>query len=229
MSEVTLTKKQRNLAAKTIESIYAAYWAKGGLAETTDKATEAREGLSQTLFGLALEADRVGNGKAEATAEVFTALCKAGETHLKETDRKPDQEASRPVAEILPCWPVLKSNLLKGIKAGVRPSGYKSERAFRAETQERAKKATKKGRQNAGEGSAVLTIESAKLTETLKHLIQVCSTLKGEATEMAADILLEVMPRIDALREEPSESVSRKTQKTSERIDEDNPAVAEAI
>lgn len=218
MSEVTLTKKQRSLAAKTIDAIYASYWAKGGLAEVGDKATELKSGLSQTLFGLALEADKTGNGKAEATAEVFSALCKAGETHLKESDKKPDQEASRPVAEILPCWPVLKSNLLKGIKAGIRPSDHKTEYSFKTATQEKTKKAAKKSRQNAGEGSAVLTIESAKLTETLKHLIQVCATLKGDAMEMAADILLEVMPRIDALRVGPK----------TETKNEENPAAEEA-
>lgn len=224
MSEVTLTKKQRTLAAKTIDAIYAAYWAKGGLDEVAGKANELKAGLSGTLFGLALEADRVGNGKASAIADVFTALCKAGETHLKESDKKPDQEASRPVAEILPCWPVLKSNLLKGIKAGIKPSEHKTERAFRAATAAKTKKARKTGRQNAGEGTAVLTIDSAKLTETLKHLIQVCATLKGDAQEIAADILLEAMPRIDALRETPT--TAKPTSETDSR--DQNPAAEEA-
>jgi len=124
--------------------------AEGGFLELNDKAREAKQGLSQHIYGLAVQIDKDGKN-----VDVFLEACKAAERKMK------DELNIGSIKDELPPWTQFKSNIKAAWKAGIRPGQFPNEQKQRQALQE-ARKAEK----DASEGSAPSeTGESQSQTE----------------------------------------------------------------
>lgn len=130
----TLKLPARRLAAKAIESVHLAYYEKGGIRDTAATLTTQLESASVHVYAIAKFAAKAESSLEEA-GSLFIEMCDYAETEYK---REHDVENLR---EALPTWATYKSNVLRGLRAGLSPLDFKTEKVYRSKTMEKVSKA----------------------------------------------------------------------------------------
>lgn len=120
----------RRLAAKAIESVHLAYYEKGGIRDTAATLTTQLLSAGQHVFALAKHAAKAHPKSIEKAASMFADMCEyAEQTYKTEHDVENLREA-------LPTWATFKSNVLRGLRAGLNPLEHKTEKVYRSKTME---------------------------------------------------------------------------------------------
>src|SRR5262245_60766014 len=102
-----LSGAQKRIASRAIEDTHLAYYEKGGLRDTLEKARVQSEGVSSHIYSLARYAAKTAPSLEQARV-LFGALCRHAEDAYKtvhEIENIKDPEKG------LPVWPVFKSNI----------------------------------------------------------------------------------------------------------------------
>lgn len=111
-SAIVLTGEQTEFARGQIDAF----------AKDYGKAKAGINNMSSHLLQLAIRAAK--DGGAKKAEEVYKAFCRDAEVYYKQTHLKDGEE--QPIKKLLPFWPVAKSQVLAGIKAGLDVSKYKT-------------------------------------------------------------------------------------------------------
>jgi len=190
---VTIADTLKHTAAKTMETMFRAYHAKGGVAEMEAKLEQKRSGLAQGIFELAVTAARLGDKKLSWTEAYFKAICKAAETEFKETHADVEN-----IKEALPCWPVFKSEILRAINDGLSPADFDNYGALKSARMEQSRASRESTEMRTGERAAgtegaeqsgtniAPALGAGKTTVTAK-LAACLTVLQGAITGMEQD------------------------------------------
>jgi len=105
---------------------------KGGYNDVRKKLEEKEAGLSSHIYALAKIASKLASSQnrgkyvPEVCVAYFQAMCKVAEQHLKD---KAGEELGAPienVKDVLPVWPVFKSNIKRNMETGADPGLYET-------------------------------------------------------------------------------------------------------
>lgn len=128
----TLTRAAKNRAYRAIENVHLAFYEKGGLRDQLVAVDNAQQKISEHIFGLAVYAAKQALNPRDAR-ELFTNMCTYAEGKYKEEHKVEN------LAEALPVWRVYKSNILRGVKLGLKPPEYDTEYDFRRAVMEKVR------------------------------------------------------------------------------------------
>lgn len=128
----TLTRAAKQRALRAIENVHLAFYEKGGIRDTLATLNDQQEKVSEHIFGLAVYAAKQALNPADAR-ELFTNMCEYAEDHYKK------EHSVDNLADALPVWRVYKSNILRGVKLGLKPPEYDSEYEFRKAAMEKVR------------------------------------------------------------------------------------------
>lgn len=200
-----LSRQAKYRAARAIENVHLAYYQRGGLRDTEEKASEQRQSIAQELFNLARFATEQSKTR-DAAIRYFGELCEYAETRYKK-----EHEVEN-LREALPTWATLKSNILRGVRDyQLDPLEYRSEGAFRIAMQKE---------QAALPAPTLRVLSPAKLDElfssTIPHeavrpllsqVVHHCELLKKRSDTAAVKVLQsaldELAPLVDQRRAGP--------------------------
>ena len=115
---VVMTDPLRKAACKAIDATFKAYTAKNGLKDLEQKIEEATKSTASSIMELAQTSQRMGGVYPGQIRAWFSSLCSVAEQHFKDDHKVTD------VASLLPCWAVYKSEILRAVKIGLRPTDY---------------------------------------------------------------------------------------------------------
>jgi hypothetical protein len=125
-----LKPNQRKRAEAAIENVHLAYYEKGGIRDTVSQLEGQLETASRHVFGLAQYAAQQHPDDLKVAAQLYVELCEYAEQAYKRTHEVEN------LREALPTWATYKSNVLRGLKAGLNPLEHKSEKVFRSKSME---------------------------------------------------------------------------------------------
>jgi len=128
----TLTRAAKNRAYRAIENVHLAFYQKGGLRDMIAAVDAAQQKISEHVFGLAVYAAKQALNPKDAR-ELFANMCEYAEGKYKE------EHAVENLADALPVWRVYKSNILRGVKLGLKPPEYETEYDFRKAVMEKVR------------------------------------------------------------------------------------------
>jgi hypothetical protein len=134
----------KRIAAQAIENVHLEYYEKGGVRDTAALLTEKLESASRHVFSLAVYAAKNTTDITEA-GRVFVEMCNYAEDSYKK-----EHEVDN-LREALPTWATYKSNILRGLRAGLSPLESKSEKQFRSKTMELVSRSRQDTAEVAGE------------------------------------------------------------------------------
>lgn len=193
---VQLTRSAKARAARAIEDVHLAYYAKGGIRDLEDKLGEQRGAASRHIFALAIYASENAKTLEEAIAQ-FQALCAYAEARYKQ------EHGVVNLKEVLPTWAVFKSNILRGMREyGLDPIEYRSEGAFRVamqRQQEQLAPPSPKLTQRAIDKALSTTVTYDPVRTLLSQILFECQALKRSKQKEAEVILRETMDRLSQL------------------------------
>lgn len=126
-----LSTAARRRAGLAIENTHKEYTKEGGLRDREKEKSEAEQKCSTYIFGLAQFAAQ-NRPKSVSTEDMFATLCKYAESQFK------DKHNVTNVEDALPVWKVFKSNINRGLRAGLDPKKFETEWEFRKATAESA-------------------------------------------------------------------------------------------
>ncbi|MDE2097317.1 MAG: hypothetical protein KGL39_08750 [Patescibacteria group bacterium] len=211
-------------AGKTIETMFRAYHAKGGVAEMETKLEQKRNGLAQGIFELAVTASKLGQGKQSWTIAYFKEICKAAENEFK--DAHADVEN---IKTVLPCWPVFKSELNRAIDVGLNPQDFSSYGAIKAARMEQSRAERESEEMRTGEragttgagaeegtgvaealGAGKVTI-TPKLAAVLKVMQAAINGMDADTQDAFADKLARLIAKHAPSTEQKQEQIDEST------------------
>lgn len=197
----------RNVAAKAIENVHLAYFEKGGIRDNAAHLAGQLESASRHVFAIARYAARAHPKSTEEAAQMFVLMCEyAEQTYKKEHEVENLREA-------LPTWATYKSNVLRGLRAGLNPLEHKTEKVFRSKTMEmvsrtRTHEAPTNGAR-AGpprvvpQDELVNMVSSSAIPDVLKQLVAqvvyAAEVVNTNRIEQAEEILREAWQKLGAL------------------------------
>lgn len=214
-----LTIPARRRAGLAIENTHKQYSKPGGLAELEDKLEQSREKCSQYIYGLARFA--FADKAHTEPAQMFSDMCAYAEEQFKA------RHGVDNVKDVLPIWSVFKSNIKRGIRAGLNPTDHTTEWEFRKATQntmvdeatgEPAKKETNNGMIRVPEVRTWLdrtSIDNRLKTLLAKLVVEVEYINKKSNTE-AEEVLKEAVSALSKLvdlrriKDEPTRNAMQK-------------------
>jgi hypothetical protein len=120
----------KRMASQAIENVHLAYYEKGGIRDTVTQLEGQLDSAARHVYSLAQYASKQFPNDLESAAHHFGVLCLYAETEYK---REHEVENLR---EALPTWATYKSNVLRGLRLGLDPSQFKTEKIFRSRTME---------------------------------------------------------------------------------------------
>ena len=191
---VQLTRSAKARAARAIEDVHLAYYAKGGIRDLEDKLSEQKGAASRHIFALAIYASENAETLEEAIAQ-FQALCAYAEARYKQEHDVVN------LKEVLPTWAVFKSNILRGMREyGLDPIEYRSEGAFRVAMQRQqaqlALPSPPKLTQRAIDKALSTTVTYDPVRTLLSQILFECQSLKRSKQKDAEAVLRETMDRL---------------------------------
>jgi hypothetical protein len=127
--QTSLRTPAKRIAAQAIENVHLEYYEKGGIRETAEKLATQLESASRHVYSLAIYAAK-NTTDLVAAGRLFVEMC-----NYAEDTYKVEHEVDN-LRDALPTWATYKSNVLRGIRAGLNPLEHKSEKAFRSKTME---------------------------------------------------------------------------------------------
>lgn len=188
----------------TQEQEQAAVTAIHNFAKDSKTAAKATDNLSKHVLGLAKLALKIDKARA---VEIFGALCRHGETVIKQENAKGGKEP--PIKALLPFWPVVKSQVLQGLKSE-KVDVSKVESVYQMTQELGAEKKTRKTGGNAGDEAGKVTMPKelegvwTRLNAALKEIIlkqpQLITAAGTTLTECVEE--LEEMAHIEAESQE---------------------------
>ncbi|HEX7011501.1 MAG TPA: hypothetical protein VF161_02080 [Steroidobacteraceae bacterium] len=192
MAQLTRSAKAR--AARAIEDVHLAYYAKGGIRDLEDKLGEQRGAAARHIFALAIYASENAETLEEAIAQ-FQALCAYAEARYKQEHDVVN------LKEVLPTWAVFKSNILRGMREyGLDPIEYRSEGAFRVAMQRQQEQlalpSPPKLTQRAIDKALSTTVTYDPVRTLLSQILFECQSLKRSKQKDAEAVLRETMDRL---------------------------------
>lgn len=169
-----------------------------GFAADFKKTEKGIGSMSDHLLTLAKAAEKTAGTDKAKRDSVYKALCRHAETVYKQEHTKNGEEL--PIKQLLPFWPVAKSQVQAGMNAGLKMSDYKTVYEVTAATpkKERAVKTpdADTGKESGGDaitvtgdvpGSKELVGALDKLHKTLKAImVQRPGMVPSIATQLAA-------------------------------------------
>lgn len=194
---VQLTRSAKARAARAIEDVHLAYYAKGGIRDLEDKLSEQKGAASRHIFALAIYASENAETLEEAIAQ-FQALCAYAEARYKQEHDVVN------LKEVLPTWAVFKSNILRGMREyGLDPIEYRSEGAFRVAMQRQQERlglpSPPKLTQRAIDKALSTTVTYGPVRTLLSQILFECQSLKRSKQKDAEAVLRETMDRLSQL------------------------------
>jgi hypothetical protein len=120
----------KRVAARAIEDVHLAYYEKDGIRDTAAKLEGQVDSAAKHVYSLAQFASKAHPGNLETAAALFGTMCLYAENEYK---REHEVENLR---EALPTWATFKSNVLRGLRLGLDPREFKTEKIFRSRTME---------------------------------------------------------------------------------------------
>lgn len=160
----------RRLAAKAIESVHLAYYEKGGIRDTAAALTGQLLSAGQHVFALARHAAKENPKSIEQAASMFADMCEyAEQTYKSEHDVDNLREA-------LPTWATYKSNVLRGLRAGLNPLEHKTEKVYRSKTMELVSRTRTHTGDEAASADSGARAGSAPRMQTEQELVGMVST-----------------------------------------------------
>lgn len=191
MAQLTRSAKAR--AARAIEDVHLAYYAKGGIRDLEDKLGEQKGAAARHIFALAIYASENAETLEEAIAQ-FQALCAYAEARYKQEHDVVN------LKEVLPTWAVFKSNILRGMREyGLDPIEYRSEGAFRVamqRQQEQLALPSPKLTQRAIDKALSTTVTYDPVRTLLSQILFASQLLKRSKQKDAEAILRETRDRL---------------------------------
>lgn len=188
------------------------------------KAQDTMDNVSKHVLLIAQAAEKESNANKES---IFVEMCRQAEVVFKEEHEKDGKVP--PIQKLLPWWPVVKSQVRAGLKAGLKVRDFKTvyelqqktpvkERAARTTdgTKENGKEGDDTGKvtlPNDDEGKAVNT-NLKRVHDALKEMVTRHMSLKsaGEILAKAAEALEEIVSVTNAAPvdddAEPAEKVA---------------------
>lgn len=134
-------------------------------------ATKELGNIAAPIFTLAKSAyEGADKTQFKERLEAFTKACKAAETAYKEAN------GGKPVSELLPYWRVVKSEVMRGLKLGMNPTGHASYTAFLKARKKTSQTVSKSGKDSGTSKGNTVTL-TASLTEALAALAKNCAGL----------------------------------------------------
>lgn len=122
---IELSRGMKSRAVRAINSVHAAYYETDGIRDLEARISEKRASAAKHIYSLAVFAFKETRKRDDAI-ELYLELCAHAEAEYK---REHDVEN---LADALPTWKTLKSNVLTGIRDdGLDPRKFRSEGAFR--------------------------------------------------------------------------------------------------
>lgn len=180
-------------AARAIEEVHLAYYAKGGIRDLEDKLAEQRGAAARHIFSLAQYASE-HTSDLDETMALFIAMCAYAEQKYKAMHDVLN------LKEALPTWAVFKSNILRGIREyGLDPLEYRSEGAFRVamlKMQERQSLPPPHRGPAALDAMLASAIPSTSVRSLLSQLIIETAAVRRSKQQEAEEILREAMSRL---------------------------------
>lgn len=190
---VQLTRSAKARAARAIEDVHLAYYAKGGIRDLENKLGEQRGAAARHIFALAIYASENAETLEEAIAQ-FQALCAYAEARYKQ------EHGVVNLKEVLPTWAVFKSNILRGMREyGLDPIEYRSEGAFRVamqRQQEQLALPSPKLTQRAIDKALSTTVTYDPVRTLLSQILFASQWLKRSKQKDAEAILRETRDRL---------------------------------
>lgn len=122
---VAMNDAARKRAESAIDQTHSAYHAQGGLKQTLGVLETQETGASSHIYGLATFASRQCQGAIEEALALFASMCTHAETKYKATWDIVN------LKDELPIWSVFKSNINRGMRLGLDPCNWSTERAYR--------------------------------------------------------------------------------------------------
>lgn len=191
---VQLTRSAKARAARAIEDVHLAYYAKGGIRDLEGKLSEQKGAASRHIFALAIYASENAETLEEAIAQ-FQALCAYAEARYKQEHDVVN------LKEVLPTWAVFKSNILRGMREyGLDPIEYRSEGAFRVAMQRQQERlglpSPPKLTQRAIDKALSTTVTYGPVRTLLSQILFECQSLKRSKQKDAEAVLRETIARL---------------------------------
>jgi hypothetical protein len=196
-----LSGAQKRIALKAIEEVHLAYFEKGGLRDTVEKARGQADGVSTHIYKLAVYAAK-SHEELDKAADLFRTLCAYAESQYKEAhgleNLKGDDDH-----EGLPVWPVFKSNILGAMRSGLSPLEYKNEHALRNARMEKMRELAPPRRSE----------EEPIGPQTIEDFIA-RTAMSDDMKELASDTLL----RLEFVRPSKTEQAMELVQRVNEEL-----------
>lgn len=201
---------------------------RGGYIDILRKLEEKEEGLAGHIYGLAKKASDLGRGKLgkdSATEEWFLAICRVAETHLKAVSAEEFGHAIENVKEVLPCWPVFKSEIKRAIRANLDPKTFETYSALKkARVEKESQRAAHHNEaQNAGTGEggeagtttaqagSAPTMQSGGAVKVTPALEAVLRVMQKRIAGMTADVQDVFAQRLTELMQDFEEQAPEST------------------
>jgi ferritin-like metal-binding protein YciE len=235
MSRITiapLSDTVKHQAEKAILTMVREANRKGGYMDIKKKLEEKEAGLSGHIYALAKIASKLchsqtrGKYQSDVCVAYFQALCKVAENHLKEKASDELGHTIENVKDVLPVWPVFKSNIKRNMETGADPGLYDTLNAHTEarksiEEQRASRAAHQNGPQDSGSGIGEGAEEGAntnvargvagqtKVTPKLAAVLQVLQKRIAGMTDDAQDALAERISEVlGAFAEAETETLS---------------------
>ena len=208
---IELSRGMKSRAVRAINSVHAAYYETDGIRDLEARISERRASAAKHIYSLAVFAFKETRKRDDAI-ELYLELCAHAEAEYK---REHDVEN---LADALPTWKTLKSNVLTGIRDdGLDPRKFRSEGAFRvakmkkraaaaeatAETPEASNVVPISGRRDPSpedfDAALATTVHEDALRLLVAQIVFEVGALKRSAVGDAETILRETMDRLAPL------------------------------
>jgi hypothetical protein len=118
--EDQLPKDMRKHAVEMIDKAWDIQFGKGGIEETARKLEELRGSIADCVYAICKDAVKQAGNDLRMARNIFLGLCAVAEKHL--TNKAKADNDDRPMGQLIPSWPVYKSQIAKGLGAGIDPN-----------------------------------------------------------------------------------------------------------
>lgn len=206
--EDKLDKSSIKVAIKAIDNAYTIQWGKDGILDTQVKLNGLKDKVSEQVYSIVKEAVKIAGNDMLMARQVFLSLCAVAETHIKSKHIEKKEE-DLPMGQLIPSWANYKSEMSKGLQAGLNPEVRAAEGgALKYPTGDAFRKAAQLATSPNGTGSQagqtrantagspVLELTQRGFTVGLAAGIQVlldtCSKLNQGQQDRAAKLIVEL-------------------------------------
>lgn len=211
---VELNQPAKRIATTAIEAVHSAYYEKGGIRDSMSAMQEQVDSAAKHVYSIAVFAVKQHSDDAAAAVDLYMGMCTYAETGYKKAHNVEN------LRDALPTWASFKSSVLRGLRLGLNPTEFKSEKRFRNAVQEKI--VAERPRLAAApepeplvvlpavreaellnEQEIVELVSSTTVPDSLKTLLSqvvfACEVIKTGAIGQAEDILRETWQRLNGL------------------------------